>query len=278
MVRSARRSPTEERHPGSMNLDKLPAGKAVTLMLREDARIAKRLFLERHRIARVVEAVARAFRRGGRLFYVGAGTSGRLGVLDASECPPTFRTSPDLVQGIIAGGQQALWQSVEGAEDDAEAGSRAIESRGITRRDVVIGIAASGTTPFVWGALRAAKRRGATTVLVCFNPFLKIPRALRPAIVIAPNLGPELLTGSTRLKAGTATKQLLNMFTTLAMVRIGKVRSNLMIDLNPTNAKLRDRAVRIVQELTGADYLAAQGALERNDWNVAKAVGRPGRR
>ena len=261
-----------------MNLDKLPAGKAVTLMLREDARIAKRLFPERHRIARVVEAVARAFRRGGRLIYVGAGTSGRLGVLDASECPPTFRTSPDMVQGIIAGGQQALWQSVEGAEDDAEAGSRAIESRGITRRDVVIGIAASGTTPFVWGALREAKRRGATTVLVCFNPFLKIPRALRPAIVIAPNLGPELLTGSTRLKAGTATKQLLNMFTTLAMVRIGKVRSNLMIDLKPTNAKLRDRAVRIVQELTGADYPAARESLERNGWVVAKAAGRPGRR
>src|ERR1019366_6939576 len=157
VVRSAKRSPTEKRNPRSMKLDKLPLREAVGLMLREDARIAKRLFPERHRIARVVEAVARAFRRGGRLFYVGAGTSGRLGVLDASECPPTFRTSPDLVQGIIAGGQNALWQSVEGAEDDAEAGGRAIEFRGITRRDVVIGIAASGTTPFVWGALREAK-------------------------------------------------------------------------------------------------------------------------
>jgi len=261
-----------------MNLDKLPLRDAVRLMLREDAVLPERLFPERHRIARVVEAVARAFRRGGRLYYAGAGTSGRLGVLDASECPPTFRTSPDLVQAIIAGGQRALWQSVEGAEDDAEAGGRAIEFRGITRRDVVIGIAASGTTPFVWGALRAAKRRGATTVLVCFNPFLQIPLALRPAIVIAPNLGPELLTGSTRLKAGTATKQLLNMFTTLAMARIGKVRSNLMIDLNPANVKLRDRAVRIVQALTGADYVAAQGALEHSGWVIAKAVGRPARR
>jgi N-acetylmuramic acid 6-phosphate etherase len=277
-VRSIRRSPTEERNPRSMHLDKLPLRDAVALMLKEDAGITRELLAERRGIERVIKAVARAFRHGGRLFYVGAGTSGRLGVLDASECPPTFRTSPDLVQGIIAGGQQALWQSVEGAEDDAEAGSRAIESRRITRRDVVIGIAASGTTPFVWGALRAAKRRGATTVLVCFNPFLKIPRALRPAIVIAPNLGPELLTGSTRLKAGTATKQLLNMFTTLAMVRIGKVRSNLMIDLKPTNAKLRDRAVRIVQELTGADYPAARESLERNGWVVAKAAGRPGRR
>jgi N-acetylmuramic acid 6-phosphate etherase len=261
-----------------VNLDKLPLREAIRLMLREEAGIPKKLLAERQRIAQVIEAVARAFRRGGRLFYVGAGTSGRLGVLDASECPPTFRTSPDLVQGIIAGGRRALWQSVEGAEDDAEAGGRAIGFRGITRRDVVIGIAASGTTPFVWGALREAKRRGATTVLVCFNPFLQIPPVLRPAIVIAPNLGPELLTGSTRLKAGTATKQLLNMFTTLAMVRLGKVRSNLMIDLNPANAKLRDRAVRIVRELTGADYEAAREALERSGWVVAKAVARPGRR
>jgi N-acetylmuramic acid 6-phosphate etherase len=261
-----------------MSLDKLPVGLAVRLMLEEDAGIPKKLIPERHRIARVVAAVARAFRRGGRLFYVGAGTSGRLGVLDASECPPTFRTSPDMVQGIIAGGPKALCQSVEGAEDDAEAGGRELESRGVTRRDVVIGIAASGTTPFVWGALREAKRRGATTVLVCFNPFLQIPRVLRPTIVIAPNLGPELLTGSTRLKAGTATKQLLNMFTTLAMVRLGKVRSNLMIDLKSGNAKLRDRAVRIVQELTGMEYGAAQEALERSGWVIAKAVGRPGRR
>jgi N-acetylmuramic acid 6-phosphate etherase len=274
LVRSARRSPTEERHPDSMNLDKLPLHDAIRLMLREDAGIPKQLYPERHRIARVIEAVARAFRRGGRLFYFGAGTSGRLGMLDASECPPTFRTSPDQVQGIIAGGQRALWQSIEGAEDDAEAGGRAVEFRGITRRDVVIGIAASGTTPFVWGALRAAKRRGATTALLCFNPFLKMPRALRPDIVIAPNLGPELLTGSTRLKAGTATKQLLNMFTTLAMVRIGKVRSNLMIDLNPANVKLQDRAVRIVQELTRADYQSAQGALLRSGWVIEKAAKR----
>jgi N-acetylmuramic acid 6-phosphate etherase len=277
-VRSLRRSPTEERHPRSMNLDKLPLRDAIRLMLAEDASIPRKLLAERLRIQRVVEAVARAFRRGGRLFYVGAGTSGRLGVLDASECPPTFGISADLVQGIIAGGKNALWQSVEGAEDDADAGGSAIRFRGVSRRDVVTGIAASGTTPFVWGALREAKRRGATTVLVCFNPFLKIPRALRPNIVIAPNLGPELLTGSTRLKAGTATKQLLNMFTTLAMVRLGKVRSNLMVDLNPANLKLRDRAVRIVQALTGADYRAAQRALERGGWIVKKAVGRLCRR
>jgi len=278
VVRSARPSPTEQRHLRSMNLDKLPLGDAIALMLSEEARVPKKLLAERRRIEQVIRAVARAFRRGGRLFYVGAGTSGRLGVLDASECPPTFRTPPDLVQGIIAGGQNALWQSVEGAEDDTDAGARAIQYRGVTRRDVVVGIAASGTTPFVWGALREARRRGATTALVCFNPFLQIPRKLRPTVVIAPNLGPELLTGSTRLKAGTATKQLLNMFTTLAMVRFGKVQSNLMIDLNPANRKLRDRAVRIVRELTRADYPAAQQALERSRWVIKKAVAQLGRR
>ena len=277
-VHSTRRSPTEERNPLSMNLDELALGDAIRLMLSEDAGVAKKLLAERHGIEQAIRAMVRAFRHGGRLFYIGAGTSGRLGVLDASECPPTFGTPPELVQGIVAGGQRALWDSIEGAEDDAEGGAHAIEFRGITRQDVVVGIAASGTTPFVWGALREAKRRRASTVLVCFNPFLQIPGALRPAIVIAPNLGPELLTGSTRLKAGTATKLLLNMFTTLAMVRLGKVRSNLMIDLNPANVKLQDRAVRIVRDLTGADYATAQRELERCGWVIKKAVGRLGRR
>jgi N-acetylmuramic acid 6-phosphate etherase len=257
-----------------MNLDKLPLSRAITLMLSEEAGVPKRLLAERRRIERVIRAVVRAVRQGGRLLYVGAGTSGRLGVLDASECPATFRTPPNMVQGIIAGGQKALWHSVEKAEDDAADGKRVTAYRGVNQRDVVVGIAASGTTPFVWGALREAKRRGATTVLVCFNPFLEIPRPLRPAIVIAPSLGPELLTGSTRLKAGTATKLLLNLFTTLAMVRLGKVRSNLMIDLKPSNAKLQNRAVRIVQDLTGASSKAAQVALGRSGWAVKKAVER----
>ena len=257
-----------------MKLDKLPLRDAIRLMLSEEASVPGKLLAERDRIEQVIRAIVRAFRQGGRLFYVGAGTSGRLGVLDASECPPTFRTPPELVEGIIAGGRRALWQSVEGAEDDAEAGGRAIEARGVNRRDVVVGLAASGTTPFVWGALGEAKRRGARTVLVCFNPFLEIPRALRPAIIIAPNLGPEVLTGSTRLKAGTATKLLLNLFTTLAMVRLGKVRSNLMVDLKPSNTKLRGRATRVVQELTGADYEAARTALERSGWVIKKAVAR----
>jgi len=257
-----------------MNLHKLPLAEAIKLMLSEEAGVPKKLMTERRAIEQVVRAIVRGFRRGGRLFYVGAGTSGRLGVLDASECPPTFRTPPDLVQGIIAGGQAALWKAVEGAEDDAGAGRCAIEFRSITRRDVVVGIAASGRTPFVWGALAEAKRRGATTILLCFNPFLQIPRAVRPTIILGPKLGPEILTGSTRLKSGTATKVLLNIFTTLAMVRLGKVSSNLMIDLQPGNEKLRDRAVRIVQELTGVSYARAQGALNESGWAIKKAVER----
>lgn len=274
--RSKRVSPTEQRNRRSLDLDTMPLGKAITLMLEEEARVPIRILAERVRIEQAIQAIVRSFRRKGRLFYVGAGTSGRLGVLDASECPPTFRTSPDMVQAIIAGGTQALWRSVEGAEDDGPAGERAIKFRGISRLDVVLGIAASGTTPFVWGALREAKRRGATTILLCFNPYLEIPRRLRPAIVLAPNLGPEVLTGSTRLKAGTATKLLLNLFTTLAMVRLGKVRGNLMVDLQPANAKLRDRAIRIVRELTGLDYAAAQRALERNGWVIKRAIASPG--
>jgi N-acetylmuramic acid 6-phosphate etherase len=202
---------------------------------------------------------------------VGAGTSGRLGVLDASECPPTFRASPEMIQGIIAGGQRALWQAVEGAEDDCEAGAHALRFRGVTSRDLVIGIAASGRTPFVWGALGLARSVRAKTILICFNPFLKIDSKRRPTVVIAPNVGPEILTGSTRLKCGTATKLILNMISTIAMVRLGKVIGNLMVDLNPSNVKLRDRAVRIVQDLTGATAAEAQAALEKRSWVVKDA-------
>jgi N-acetylmuramic acid 6-phosphate etherase len=257
-----------------MNLDRMPLRKAIRLMLTEDAKTPQKLLRQTINIEKVTEAIARAFRRGGRLFYVGAGTSGRLGVLDASECPPTFRSSPKMVQGIIAGGEVTLMKSVEGAEDDVSAGAKEIRSREVKARDVVVGIAASGTTPFVWGALREAKRRKATTVLVCFNPYLKIPEEYQPTFVIASDLGPELLTGSTRLKAGTATKLLLNIFSTLSMVKLGKVVGNLMVDLNPANVKLRDRAVRIVQELTDADYASARQALERSRWVVKKAIAR----
>jgi len=258
-----------------MELDLLPLADSIALMLSEEALVPGRVLAERARIERAIRLIVRAFRRKGRLFYVGAGTSGRLGVLDASECPPTFRTSPEMVQAIIAGGEPAIRASAEGTEDDADAGKKALHDRHINERDVVVGIAASGTTPFVWGALREAKRRRAATILICFNPFLSIPRLWKPDVVIAPNLGPELLTGSTRLKAATATKLILNMFTTLSMVRLGKVKSNLMVDLHPSNAKLRDRAVRIVRDLTGMNESSARAALVRHGWAIKKAIAPP---
>jgi N-acetylmuramic acid 6-phosphate etherase len=270
-LESLKLSPTEQRNPRSMNLDKSSVAEAIVLMLGEDEKIPSAILTERKKIEQVVKLIVRAFRQGGRLFYVGAGTSGRLGALDASECPPTFRAPPEWVQSIIAGGQRALWEAVEGAEDDPMAGARAIQLRGVNRKDVVVGIAASGRTPFVWGAMWEARRRGAKTILLCFNPHLEIPHRHRPDLVIAPDVGPEILTGSTRLKSGTATKLILNMFTTLAMVRVGKVISNLMVDLNPSNVKLRDRAVRIIRELTGVDKPVAKDALEKSGWVVKDA-------
>ena len=265
-------APTEQRHPRSMQLDRMPLGQAVDLFLDEDSQLPAAIAREKNKIVRVIGWVRDAFQNGGRLFYCGAGTSGRLGVLDASECPPTFRADPEQVQGIIAGGQPALCRSIEGAEDDPDAGAEAVRFRGVGKKDVFIGIAASGRTPFVWGGIWEANRRGAKTALLCFNPTLKIPRANRPDVVIKPDLGPELLTGSTRLKSGTATKLILNMITTLAMAKSGKVIGNLMIDLDPSNTKLRDRAVRIVRQLTNASEAEAKRALEQTRWNVKKAA------
>ena len=266
-------SPTEQRHPRSMQLDCMPLGQAVDLFLDEDSQLPAAIAREKTKTVRVIGWVRDAFQNGGRLFYSGAGTSGRLGVLDASECPPTFRADPEQVQGIIAGGQPALYRSIEGAEDDPDAGAEAVRFRGVGKKDVFIGIAASGRTPFVWGGIWEANRRGAKTALLCFNPKLRIPRDNRPDVVIKPDLGPELLTGSTRLKSGTATKMILNMITTLAMAKSGKVIGNLMIDLDPSNTKLRDRAVRIVRQLTQASHAEASHALKQSGWNVKKAAG-----
>jgi N-acetylmuramic acid 6-phosphate etherase len=271
-------SPTEQRHPLSANLDKMSTLEAMELMLSEDSKIPRAILERRQTIEKTIQLIVRQMRKGGRLFYAGAGTSGRLGVLDASECPPTFRTDPDRIQGIIAGGQRALWQAVEGAEDDREAGARAAAFRGVCSKDVVVGIAASGRTPFVHGALAEARQRKAATVLLTFNPGLKSRPGEPPDILIAVNVGPEILTGSTRLKAGTATKMILNMFTTLSMVKLGKVVGNLMIDLNPSNIKLRDRAVRILCELTGATPPEAQAALQSRGWIVADAFKMLGRK
>ena len=230
------------------------------------------LLREEKKISQAVKLIVRCFRRGGRLFYVGAGTSGRLGALDAYECPPTFSVPPEMTQAIVAGGDQAMHGAKEDAEDDVAGGAQALHSRGVSNKDLVLGIAASGRTPFVWGALHAARELGATTMLLCFNPNLVFKRGTRPTLVIAPRIGPEILTGSTRLKAGTATKLLLNIFTTLSMVRLEKVIENLMVDVHPTNSKLRDRAIRILQALTGTAHDIARNALERNDWSIKNAL------
>jgi len=263
-------APTEGRNPKSAGFAEMPLVEAIQLMLSEDATLPGRILTESAHIEWTVEAVAKAFASGGRLIYCGAGTSGRLGVLDASECPPTFRTPASLVQGIIAGGRSALWSAVEGAEDDEAAGVRSIASRSVTAQDVVIGISASGHAPFIWGCLAEARRRGAKTVLVACNPGYRDHPLLDRAIL--PDTGPEMLTGSTRLKAGTATKLVLNLITTLALARSGKVMSNLMIDLNPSNSKLRGRAIRIVQDLTGSDEATARQALETHGWVIRKAI------
>jgi N-acetylmuramic acid 6-phosphate etherase len=236
----------------------------------QDAAAVKAVRAQSANIVRAVELVAAALERGGRLIYVGAGTSGRLGVLDAAECPPTFRSDPRMVQGIIAGGRKAMFRTQEGAEDKAKDGAAAVDAKAVGPRDVVMGIAAGGTTPFVQGALRRARRRGARTIfLSCVQP---IPGSAPADVVIRPLTGPEVVTGSTRLKAGTATKLVLNTISTLAMVRIGKVYENLMVDLRASNSKLWDRGARIVAELTGLDRAAALALLKRAKGHVKAAV------
>ena len=261
---------TELRLPESMNLDAMSVEDAVELMNRQDAAAVAAVAAERAHIARAVELVATALGAGGRLFYVGAGTSGRLGVLDASECPPTFRTDPERVQGLIAGGEAAMFRAQEGAEDKAEDGAAAMDAKGVGVADVVMGIAAGGTTPYVHGALRRAAGLGAKTIfLSCVQPVANEPKV---DVVIRPLTGPEVITGSTRLKAGTATKLVLNTITTLAMVRLGKVYENLMVDLRATNQKLWDRGARIVATLTGLDRGQAMDLLRRADGHVKVAV------
>ncbi|MBP6443597.1 MAG: N-acetylmuramic acid 6-phosphate etherase [Gemmatimonadales bacterium] len=262
---------TERRNPRSTDLDLLEPSALVALFVAEEARIPVAIEAAQASIAAAMTLIEAAFRRGGRLTYVGAGTSGRLGVLDASECPPTFGTPPAMVQGIIAGGPDALVRSVEGAEDDPAAGAAAIDARAVGADDVVVGIAASGTTPFVHGALHRAAARGARTVFFsCAEP----PAAMVGLVdvVIHVDVGPELVTGSTRLKAGTATKLVLNMLTTGAMVRIGKTWGNLMVDVQVTNAKLEDRGERIVMEATGAPRAAARTAIRAAGGRVRTAI------
>jgi N-acetylmuramic acid 6-phosphate etherase len=273
---------TEQCNPRSDNLERMSAHELVQLFVEEEKFVEEALRTAAADLARAIEMVTESLRNAGRLFYVGAGSSGRIGVLDASEIPPTFGAPRHLVQGIIAGGATALHRSVEGAEDEKAAGALAVDERGVTAADVVIGLTASGLTPFVLGALAQASSLGAKTIFLTCNPNVADigdtggPGSPTPAtefdLVITLAVGPEILAGSTRLKAGTVTKVALNMISTGAMIGLGKVRGNLMIDLHATSTKLRDRAVRVLAELTERDYESARGLLEANEWNLRRAL------
>lgn len=261
---------TEQINPNSRNLDQLTPVELVDLFNQEDAQTLKAIAQARLDLAQAIEVSAKSLGRGGRLFYVGAGTSGRLGVLDAAECPPTFCTHPDLVQGIIAGGAAALVRSSENLEDSKEDGSSAIAQRQITAKDVIVGISAGGTTPFVHGALEAAKQRGASTIAISCVPAEQVPMIVDVDIRLL--TGPEVLAGSTRLKAGTVTKMALNILSTGVMVRLGKVYGNRMIDVSVTNRKLHDRALRMLEELTDLSREEAGFLLERSGRRVKLAL------
>lgn len=267
---------TELRLPESMNLDSMTIEDAVNLMNQQDAAAVAAVATQQPQISHAIRLVVDALRAGGRLLYVGAGTSGRLGVLDAAECPPTFRTDPILVQGIIAGGEAAMFRAQEGVEDSREGGAKVIDEKHIGPHDVVMGIAAGGTTPFVHGALQQARARGAKTVfLSCVQ---RVENEADVDVIIRPLTGPEVVTGSTRLKAGTATKLVLNTISTLAMVQLGKVYENLMVDLRATNAKLQDRAERIVATLTGEPRERCRELLKEAQGHVKLAIVMQGRK
>jgi N-acetylmuramic acid 6-phosphate etherase len=260
---------TEQRNPASSGIDTLPTEGVLRVINDEDTAVPAAVRKAIPAIARAVDGITGALRKGGRLFYVGAGTSGRLGVLDASECPPTFSVPPELVQGIIAGGEPALSRATEASEDDPESGARDLLSRGFTRHDVLCGIAASGRTPYVLGAVRQARDLGALTIGLSCTPDSELSRAA--AIAIEVLTGPEVVTGSTRMKAGTATKLVLNMLTTASMIRLGYVYGNLMVNVQPRNEKLRDRARRIVRDATGVDDARA-AELVAQAGNVRTAI------
>ena len=261
---------TEGFHPEAAGLHERPSLEIARLINAEDAKVAAAVESALPKIASAIDLVAERLASGGRLFYVGAGTSGRLSVLDASECPPTFGVEPEMVQGIIAGGEAALVRSVEGAEDDAEAAARELQARGCNEKDVVIGISASGRTPYVIGALRWARERGvATAAIACNRPAEHDAYAdVRINVVV----GPEVVAGSTRMKAGTAQKMVLNMISTGAMIRLGRVRDGRMVHVRATNVKLRERATRMVMDTAGVDRKRAEAALERAGHNVRAAL------
>jgi len=261
---------TEKRNRASKNIDKLSTKQIIGLINAEDALVPAAVARQSKQISAAIDLIVSRFRKGGRLFYVGAGTSGRLGVLDAAECPPTFGVRPSLVQGIIAGGRRALVRAIEGAEDCAQDGARAIRKKKVKENDVVVGLAACGMTPFVHGALKEGRQIGAATIFVTCAP--EAVGHIPAEIIINPVVGPEVITGSTRMKAGTATKLVLNTLTTGAMVKLGKVYGNLMVDLQATNEKLRDRSLRIVMEMTNLSRSDARRLLARAQGKVKAAI------
>src|SRR5215217_1358297 len=262
--------PTEAINAFSLGIDKLDAADLVDLMINEDRKMLDAVRRERERIAVGVEMVAGALRKNGRIIFVGAGTSGRLGILESAEMPPTFGTSPLFVQAIMAGGREAIFNAKEGVEDNYEEGARAINRLRPTKKDVVIGVSASGMTQFVRGGLTRARRAGSKIIFVTCDPATELQTFVD--LTIAPAVGPEVIAGSTRLKAGTATKMVLNMLTTASMIRIGKTYGNLMVDVQMGSEKLRDRARRIVMIVTGLDYDEADKLLRKAHWNVKAAI------
>jgi N-acetylmuramic acid 6-phosphate etherase len=263
-------SKTEQRNPRTRGLDRKSTIAILRAINREDAQVALAVRHVLPQIGRAADAIVKAFESGGRLIYVGAGTSGRLAVLDASECPPTFGTPPRMVQAVIAGGNRALQHAVEGAEDSARNGARDLRRIGVTRSDVVVGIAASGRTPYVLGAVRLARQHGATTVGLTSNRVSPVARAAQ--IAITPDTGSEAVAGSTRMKAGTAQKLVLNMLSTAAMIRIGRVYENWMVGVALTNEKLRQRAARILEEAAGISASAASHALRQAGHDLPTAL------
>lgn len=259
---------TEKINPRTVHLDKCSPLEVVELILEEDRAIVQAIEKEKHNIAKAVELVVGRLKIGGRLFFIGAGTSGRLGVIEAAECPPTFGTDPELIQGFIAGGREAIWQSIEGAEDSTTEAQEFLQDANLCKEDVVVGIAASASTPFVEGGLQYADQTGSGTVLVTCNTVeSKIANVTIELLV-----GPEVVVGSTRMKAGTVTKMVLNMITTASMVQLGKTYGNLMVDVQPKSAKLRDRAKRIVMHIAEVSEEKANELLQESDWDVKASI------
>jgi N-acetylmuramic acid 6-phosphate etherase len=262
--------PTEQINPASLAIDKTPVRDIIDLMVNEDKKVVSAVHKEREKIAHGIEIITQALRKGGRVIFVGAGTSGRLGVVEAAEMPPTFGTPPRIVQGIMAGGQAAVFQAKEGVEDNYEEGGRSIARLRLSARDVVIGVSASGITPFVRGALTRGRKAGAKIIFVTCWPGSELQNFVD--LIIAPAVGPEIIAGSTRLKAGTATKMVLNMLTTISMIKWGKTYGNLMVDVRTGSEKLKDRAKRIVGVVTGLEPEPAEALLKRARWNVKAAI------